>query len=268
MCHPSKGALYQKMKKTVLRLETLLMVVFFSFIQLYGQEGTWSLTASAGIGMLSMAPVNQTLDKTVESWNQNQNQPVPIGPFQHFSSSPFLSSRLTYRYERDVALSISFSYFSRTLTNSYSSSNDFLSLERTVGSTDLLLGLTYYLPQLVYRLDSYVIGEVGPIFARADAITYATTIKKTGSVGEMVVTYDTKAFYRKSKLVANLGAGGAFHVAEQIFLRAEALYRIAQVGQMDGDITSLRPVPDEQRISTTEFDFSALVVQVGIGVEF
>jgi hypothetical protein len=53
---------------------------------------------------------------------------------------------------------------------------------------------------------------------------------------------------------------------QHIFIRGEAGYRVAQVGELDGDITRFGVQSNES--STTMFDFSGVLVSIGVGVAF
>jgi hypothetical protein len=77
---------------------------------------------------------------------------------------------------------------------------------------------------------------------------------------------DSEGKYRKTKPCASFSIGADIPLYLGTFLKGEAGYRFAQVGQLDGDIT-LSGVHSSET-STTSFDFSGFVISAGIGIEF
>lgn len=228
------------------------------------QEGTWLFSASGGLQFLRMANVNETLDKTVRDWNQLEL--VPISPFEHFSSAPCFGFRASYRFERDMVFSLSASFFSASVKNAYNDASVSLSLDRSVGSTQVLIGLGYVFPPLLHDVEASVEIDVGLLFARAEARTFSTRTIKQGASDTTYVYYDSEADYKKSRLIASGGTALLWNIFPPVFLKAEAFYRIAKVGTMEGMVKRIGGTFDEA--TTTEFDFSALSVTLGLGITF
>ena len=135
-------------------------VVVLTLLQLQivaAQEGTWSVSVSANGNHLNMATVNETLDNTVAAWNSNY---IPIGPYAHFNNAISYSSKIAYRFDREFGFTLSVSDFSRMLTDSYEDPIVVLKLNRSVGASDVMFGLVYYLPPLLYSAEPYVLLRV------------------------------------------------------------------------------------------------------------
>ncbi len=207
-----------------------------------------------------MENVNQTLESTVRFWNQSEF--IPIGAFSKFTSAPSFGFRASYRYDRDMAVSLSVFSFSATIRNSYNDPSVKLDMERSVGSVDVMLGFSYFLP-LLRQLESQLYVEAGVIIARADAITFNSRVEKVGADFETVVYFDTDAQYRKTKVIADVGTSLTWNVASPIFLRADILYRFANVGEMKGIVRRVQGTFED--LSQTIFDFSSLSATLGIG---
>ncbi|MGB2867240.1 MAG: hypothetical protein WBD36_02215 [Bacteroidota bacterium] len=245
-----------------IRSALLLGSIWISAV--FAQEGTWGLSGLAGIGYPNLGTVNETLDRTIDYWNNAEG--IPIGPFEHFGVSGQWSGKLQYRYERDFAFSLSVTEFHRTIRNSYADADYTLEFERTVGATDVMLGFSYYLPPLLRSVDTYVLVEIGETFARADAYTYSTKSRKVGADYVWDVLYDTRARYRKEKLSLTTGLGADVEIAGPFVLEMALRYKLAKVGQMDGDIQRITGTFPEP--SVTEFDFSSVTLMVGLGIRF
>ena len=71
--------------------------------------------------------------------------------------------------------------------------------------------------------------------------------------------------HTKTSLSASFFVGADVPLLRPIFLRGEAGYRFAQVGELNGDITQFGVHSNET--STTSFDFSGFLISVGIGVD-
>ncbi|MBI2619324.1 MAG: hypothetical protein HYW57_04525 [Ignavibacteriales bacterium] len=227
------------------------------------QEGTWTFVASAGAGFVGMEDVNRTLERTVRFWNEVEF--IPVGPFSKFSVVPSFGFRTSYRYDRDVAVSLSASFFSAKVRNHYSDPSVELDMERSVGSVDLLLGLSYFFP-LEWSLELQTFVDAGVIFARADALTFNSRVEKTGPDVVTTVYYDTDAKYRGTKAVATFGSSLTWSALSPFVLRTELSYRFARIGEMKGTIRKTQGTFED--LSQTVFDFSVLSVNLGIGYQF
>ena len=243
-------------------------VLFFILLLLpvgsKAQEGTWMFSLLGGLSSPSLTVVNETLDKTIRDWNQIQQ--IPVGSIDHFSAAPVFGFRGSYRYDRDIGVTFSGSFSKQSLNASYRDTAVYLNLDRAVQTTDIMLGLCYYLPPLVFDMEVSIVVDVGLMFAKAEAESYNTREEKVGSTTVTVIYYDSEAIYRKTKLIADAGAIWTWGVLQPFFLKAEVLYRFGNVGKMDGDIRRLQGTIQEQTI--TDFDFSGFSATVGIGILF
>jgi len=249
-----------------LRSRTLRAAVLLLFLPLYGraQEGTWTFSLSGGIFAPGLSVVNETLDKTIRDWNEIQQ--VPIRSIDHFSSAPSFGVRGSYRFDRDISVVFSAAYSKQSVQSSYRDTIIYLDLDRSVQTTDVMLGFSYHLPPLVFDMEVSILVDVGLMFARADALSYNTREEKVGAVTVTVVYYDSEAIYRKTKLIADAGVLWTWGAFQPFFLKAEALYKFANMGKMNGDIRRLQGAIQEQTV--TDFDFSGFSASVGIGISF
>jgi hypothetical protein len=239
----------------------LSVVVFHQPIA--AQDRTFSLTGSAGYGLLSLGAVDAKNASDVAGWT---NLGFPLGSIASVKQSPFLSARMTYRYTRDFAISLYGSYFSKAVSSSYEGSDAVLKIDRSVGATDLCLGIAYYPAAQPFLLEWYLQVNLGVILARGTTRTIGSQAVKSGAVTTMVPFDDSEGIYRKTKTSASFFVGANIPLLRSLFLKGEAGYRLAQVGELDGSVTSFGV--QSSMTSTTMFDFSGLLVSVGVGIEF
>jgi hypothetical protein len=243
----------------------LILLLFFLLPAVNkAQEGAWTFSLSGGFRAPSLSAVNETLDKTIRDWNVIQE--VPITPMDHFSLAPSIGFRCSYRYDREMSVSFSGSYFKQSLNASYRDNSVYLNLDRSVEATSLMLGLSHYLSPLSYDMEISIFIDVGLMFARAGAVSYNSREEKSGNSTVTVIFFDSDAIYRKTKLVADGGALWTWTVAQPFFLKGEVSYRFGKIGMMDGEVRRLQGTFPEQ--SVAEFDFSGFSATVGVGITF
>ncbi len=167
-----------------------LLVVFILFpLGGNAQKGTWSLSVFGGLSAPGLTTVNETLDKTILDWNARL---IPIGSIGHFSSAPLFGFRGSYRYDRDISASLSGSYSAQSLNASYRDTAVYLNLDRSIQTIDVMLGLAYHLPPLLFDMELSIVVDVGLLFARAEAVSYNTHDEKSGAT-TVTVIWDTWA---------------------------------------------------------------------------
>jgi hypothetical protein len=228
----------------------------------FAQDRTFSIAGSAGYGLLSLGAVDAKNASDVIEW---ANLGIPVNDFASVKQSPFFSGRLTYRYSRDFSVSVYGSYFSKKVYSSYDGLDAVLQLERSVGAADFSLGIAYYPAAQPYFFQWYLQANLGVFLARVTSKSVGTQATKPAGVVVMVPLIDTDARYKKTKTFAAFFVGADLPVFERVFLKGEAGYRIAQIGELDGEITRFG-VPMNQP-SVTLFDFSGFIVSVGVGIE-
>ena len=226
-----------------------------------GQDRTFSITGSVGYSLLSLGAVDAKNASDVVGWS---NLGIPVSNFGSVKQSPFFSGRISYRYTRDFSVSIYGSYFSRAVSSSYDGSDAVLQLERSVGATDLSLGIAYFPAAQPYLFQWYLQVNLGVILARGTAKAVGSQAAKPADVVVMVPLVDTEGKYKKAKTSAAFCVGADMPLFQRVFLKGEAGYRVAQVGELDGDITRFGVQSNET--STTSFNFSGFVVSVGVGI--
>jgi len=247
-----------------LRSDIVAFVFLLVPLTAFSQEGTWTVSLSGGVVAPSLTTVNEILDKTIRDWNEIQL--IPIGPFDHFSTAPAFGLRGEYRYDRDMAVTVSALYSGQKVHSAFRDSADRVNLDRSVQTVEAMVGLSYYLPPLVFDMEVSVAVDVGLVFARADAVSFYSRLEKVGADNVDVVYFDSEAVYTKTKLIANAGLVWTWKVFDPVFVKAEAQYRFRNVGKMNGEIRRLQGTVQEETI--TDFDFSGFSAMVGIGITF
>lgn len=241
----------------------LLLVALALHPVLRAQEGTFSVNLSAGLAHLQLDQVDEDNQRDVEGWNR---QGVFIGPFPSIKNAFLLSLKAVYRYDRDMAFSLSVCEGSREVSSSYTTPEQTLTLIRSVSFTDVTVGVLYHFPLSYDRVEGYVGGEVGFMKARAEAEAYGSRTVKIVDSTQTFVTADTKGTYRAGKTMASVLLGATMQLFEPIFLRAEAQYKVGNVGKMDGRVTRMGTERDET--TSIEFNYSGFLLTLGIGARF
>jgi hypothetical protein len=147
---------------------------------------------------------------------------------------------------------------------SYSGSDTQLQLDRSVGATDITVGIAYYPSQQPYGFEWYVQTNFGAILARASANAHGQQASKQVAITVMVPLVNSEANYKRTKTCALFSVGVDVPLLSGVFLRGEGGYRVAQVGQLNGD--SIDFSVSGTQMSTTLFDYSGFIVSLGVGV--
>lgn len=221
------------------------------------------VSASAGYSTLQMEQVNNDLQADVESWNALG---IPIDAFPSLDSAPYVTLKGVYRHTREFGFSCNLSYFSKEVSTEYNGTEETLLLQRGVSSTNLLFGILYYPAAKPYFLDWYTELRLGYTFARATADGFGTETVKVNGVPETHTTLDTKATYKKSKLILGARVGAEIPLYRQLYVRAEGGYELASIGKMDGEVSRFQQSTTET--TSIEFDYSGFQVSLGIGIMF
>jgi hypothetical protein len=239
----------------------------FSLATVFAQESRFSFGGSFGYSALQMSAVNSILDRTVFDWNRFFG--LSLKPFEHFTSSAMGTVRLSYRYDLDYALTVSYTQFNSQVQNEFddlgTNENRYrVSLDRSLGARYVSGGVLYFFPPLIYNGEAYVFFEVGSVAAKAAANSFATETVKVADSTVTSVFYDTQRNYSGAKMFIGFGGGLSVAIAGPLRLYAEANYKFAKVGKMEGVLILNTGTYDEPSI--TEFDFSMLIVSAGISV--
>jgi len=228
----------------------------------HGQDRTFSITGSAGYSLLSLGAVDDKNASDVVGWG---NLGIPVSSFSSVKQSPLFSGRISYRFSREIAFSIYGSAFSKSVSSSYDGPDAMLHLDRSVGATDLSLSVAYYPAVQPYFLQWYLQVNLGVLLARASTKAVGTQNTKPAGVGIASSLVDSEGDYKKTKPDASFSVGADVPLLAGMFLKGEAGYRFAQMGQLEGDITQYGVHSTET--STTSFDFSGFMISVGVGIE-
>ncbi|MBI3586193.1 MAG: outer membrane beta-barrel protein [Ignavibacteriales bacterium] len=247
------------------------MVIFTAIIflgllpfQLHAQEGKWSVSGSAGYGILSTKDVDDKNSRDVQGYNDSG---LPIDDIPKLSAAPVYAAKVSYRYTREFGFSLSVLYTAKEVSTEYKGSDDYLSLKRSIGSTDVSLGLLFYPAAQPYFLKWYVQADMGVLFATAKAETFGTHTYKVNGQPDVQPTIDTKGTYNKSKLDVAARIGADIPLVQNFFLRAEGGYRLAVLGKLEGSVSRLDGTTTSVE-STVDFNYSGFLVSVGVGIEF
>lgn len=237
---------------------TLLLGVISYPYTLHAQYRKWSVGAALGYNQLNLDAVDEKNQSDVEGWTR---QGLLLGQLGSVKRSPFYSVCVSYRYDREFGVSLAGSYWTKTVSSSYNGPDASLHLERGVGSTDFVVGITYYPPARPFFLEWYVQTSLGVSLARATAKAVGTQMVKNGSVLIPVTFVDTDGSYKKSKAIVGVVVGADMPLIGGLSLKVEAGYRFAQFGAMDGDVTQMGQ--HSVQTSTISFDYSGFQVSAG-----
>ncbi len=238
--------------------------IIASAFPLRAQEGTWSVSASTGIVVLTLKDVEGDNRRDVELWYLNEN--IPIGNFQPLDYALGFAASGSYRFDRDIALTFGVTTFRKEVATSYHGSEASLEMRRVVGTTDFKFGLAYYLPRSFQDIESYFLVELGSMRTRATADAFGTRTEKNADSTITLITYDSQGVYEKTKLVVTAGFGATSRLFSNVFMKLEGIYKFAKIGKIDGTLTSFgAPVPHTTSI---DFDYSSFFISLGFGMVF
>jgi hypothetical protein len=173
----------------------------------------------------------------------------------------------SYRFDREYSVALNAYHDSRTVETAWSSPEDALSLKRRIKATVISGGLLFHLPT---DMDSDLFAEVeiGMLFARATSYALWTHTEKMSDTSLTVVTEifdDTRGVFEKSKLIVSAALGGSLRLFGPMILRGKVLYRLGQIGTMDGSIVKFGQTADQT--TSIEFNFSGFLILGSIGIE-
>jgi hypothetical protein len=224
----------------------------------FAQEGTWTLTASAGIGLLQFDAVDEDGRRDIGSY---QALGIPIGNYPSLRCAPVAELSAEYRFERDMAVAPFVSYQQARTNVAFRDSAHFLSLDRRLTSTLAGFDLLYSFPPIIGGSQVSLSVGLANLWASADQITRETETVKSGPLTEERDVQDAYAIYRKSKLVVRSSVRADVPFSDRISLTAIAHYLYAPMGSLSG---TLREFALERPHETTiEFNFSALQILLG-----
>ncbi len=243
------------------RLSSLFTLLLAVTIGGSAQEGTWTLSGGAGYALISLAAVKGDMDRDVQTYNE-VGYGLPFFP----SPSPglALTASVSYRFDRDYSFSLNAHHDTRTVETAWANHEDDISLKRRIKATVISGGIAYHFPG-TSETDLFVEVEVGILFARATSYAYWIHTEKLFDSTTTEILGDTKGVFEKSKLVASLGAGGSIRVFGPMVIRGMALYRVGQIGKINGTLTKFGQTAEQT--SSIEFNFSGLMILGSIGIE-
>lgn len=243
------------------RLSSLVLLLHAVTVAGSAQEGTWTLSGGAGYALISLGAVKGDMDRDVQTYKE-AGYGLPLFP----SPSPglALTASASYRFERDYSFSLNAHHDTRTVETSWANHEDDISLKRRIKATVVSGGIAYHFPG-TSDTDLFVEVEVGILFARATSYAYWIHTEKLFDSTTTEILGDTKGVFEKSKLVASVGAGGTIRVFGPMIVRGIVLYRVGQIGKINGTLTKFGQTAEQT--SSIEFNFSGLMMLGSIGIE-
>lgn len=224
----------------------------------FAQEGTWTLTASAGIALLQFDAVEEDGRRDIEAYNALG---VPVGSYPPLRCAPLAEVSAEYRFERDMAVAAFVSYQQARTNVAFRDSAQFLSLDRRLTSTLAGFDVLYYFPPIIGGSEVSLSVGLANLWASADQVTRETETVKAGPLTEERQLQDAYAIYRKSKLVVRASIRADVPFSERVSFTAMAHYLHAPMGTMTG---TLREFDFERPHDTTiEFNYSTLQILLG-----
>lgn len=256
MKHPSRNGNSQGSLRAFLLIVLALASIAST---LRAQRQPWSLTGSAGIAVLQLSAVDDNNAADAEGWARAG---FPVSAFPSLRTAPLYTLRISYRQDREFAFSLRVHHTSKTVAASLHSSDGDLDLTRSVRSTDVALGIAYTPPLRLAFLEWYCEAIVGITATGATATASGTQYVKVGSVPTPAPLVDTDARFSASKASVGVGVGIDVPMVSRLAIHAEAFYRIAQFGKLDGTVRRF----DEQSDATTtaEFNYSGFLLSAGL----
>ena len=227
------------------------------------QEPAWSFGGSVGIANLSMREVRQNNEDIVADYNE---QGIPLPLFTPLNPAPFLSARAAYRWGPFGAVAVSLVTFTRSVETAFDGPSATLELTRTIGATDIMLGVLHYFPRPFDRLDLVLEIHAGYTLAWARVNSYGVTTIKAGADTVTVVFADSHAEYSLRRPFAAAGLVASLALAGPLVLKAEGRLKSGPIEQMEGKFT-VEGVT-ETITSEVNFDYSGLYLGLGLALEF
>ncbi len=229
---------------------------------LYAQSRPWSITGSAGVSVLNFGTVDDDNAADAQGWARLG---FPVSQFPSVKQALLYSVRLSYRHDREFAVSLLALYSSKTVRASYHSTDGDLDLSRGIGSTDVILGLAYYPAARPYFLEWYLQATVGLTIGHATATAAGIEYVKVAGVPTPQPFIDTNARFSNTRTSVGAGVGTDIPLMTRVAIKAEASYRFAQFGAMSGTVTRFGEQSGET--TTIEFDYSGFLLSAGIRFE-
>lgn len=251
------------MKRRSSLLIACAVILMSGFVR--AQEGTWTLSGGLGYALINLSAVRGDMERDVRIYNSVGHQ---LPPFPSPASALALNARGSYRFDREYSVSLNAYYDGRTVETSWSDTEDALSLKRRIKATVISGGLTYHFPSVV-DTDLYAELQLGMLFARATSYALWTHTEKMSDSTLTLVTEtvdDTRGVFEKSKLIVSASLGGSVRLFGPFILRGELLYRLGQIGTIDGTVTKFGQTVEQT--TSVDFNFSGLMVLASIGFEF
>lgn len=227
------------------------------------QEGTWSISAAAGVSLLSFDAVDEGGQRDIQAFN---DLGVAIGSYPVLRYAPLVELSGQYRFERDAAIAPFFLYQQARTSVSHRDDVYDLSLDRRLTAVLAGVDLLYYFPPLIGGSEVSVSVGLANLWATADQTTRWIGQRKVGSATQDSVIMDAYALHTKASLIVRAGVQAVVPFDHGLSVVIGARYQYAHLGTMPG---RLRELDVEGPVeSTVEFNYSALQFLLGGQVTF
>jgi hypothetical protein len=233
------------------------------------QEGTWSLSAVAGIALLQFGQVDQDGRNDIAVY---RSLGIPIDDYPALQCAPLVQATAQYRFERDMSVAVFGQYQQARTATMFRDSLHFLSLDRRLTAVVFGTDITYYMPPLRGGIEAGLFVGLDYLWATADQITNESLTVKSGPLTEQRVIQDAYAKYKKSKLMVRAGGTLTVPFTSSTSLLAGVVYQHAPMGSMSGTLREYIPADGSFLVrphdTTIEFDYSTLQLTLGMLYSF
>ena len=228
------------------------------------QEGTWSVSAVAGIALLQFDQVDEDGRRDIELFRELHATPIDNYPVLRIA--PLVAGSAQYRFERDMSVSIFGGYQRAQSSTSFRDTTYWLSLDRRLTSATLGSDIIYHFQPFVGGVELSLFGGLAVLWGMADQVTRSDSSFKTGPLTEWRPTRDDYAQYKKSKIVVRVGGTLTVPFTSTTSLLAGATYQHAPLGSMSGTLREFDRVRPHE--TAVEFDYSTLQLTLGVLYSF
>ena len=216
-----------------------------------------------GYVKLAMGDVEQVNKSNILSWRE-LDLPMPL--FQSIRPTIFATGMVGYEFMYGSSIILSFTRHSREVESIYAGPLANLSLYRSLGTSDVMLGLRTGLLRPLGLIDISVELNVGSAEAWAAAEATGATLLVFEGDTTTVRFAETSAEYSLSKTFTAAGIIASMPIIDPLVLKVAVRYKSGPIGFLDGTLISFGETSDITTL--TEFDYSGFYISAGLALEF
>ncbi len=213
-----------------------------------------------------MTDVNDKIESDINGRNGfqrliGQNLPFP----GEFNGEGVIGAQIEYHLNENYFASINVSYYQESVGSEFATGStgkaDRFLYEREVELYDVSINLHYYFNYSTWkRLNTYLGFGVGLYVVNAFSDTESTFSN------DVINPIDTHGEFSGNALGASFALGGDLRLLKFLSLRAEGGIQFANIGQLDGSITTISNPAKQETPSQSSFDFTGLFVRGGLSI--